>query len=73
MNGVFLDQTAFAFQNHFFYDYIYPNGKGQLFMELNTEYNFGEEASFANNTFVRATGIFMSYFPSDKTTVLGFV
>jgi len=42
-------------------------------MELNTEYNFGEEASFANNTFELATGIFMSYFPSDKTTVLGFV
>ena len=42
-------------------------------MELNTEYNFGEEASFANNTFVLAKGIFMSYFPSDKTTLLGFV
>jgi hypothetical protein len=70
---VFLDQTTFAFQNRFFYDYIYPSGKWQLFMELNTEYNFGEEASFANNTFVLAPGVFMSYFPRDKTTVLGFV
>jgi hypothetical protein len=73
VNGVFLDQTAFTFQNRFFYDYTYPSGKWQLFTELNTEYNFGEEASFANNTFVLAPGIFMSYFPSDKTTVLGFV
>lgn len=72
-NGVFLDQTAFTFQNRFFYDYTYPSGKWQLFTELNTEYNFGEEDSFANKTFVLAPGIFMSYFPSDKTTVLGFV
>jgi hypothetical protein len=73
VNGVFLDQTAFTFQNRFFYDYTYPSGKWQLFTELNTEYNFGEEASFANNTFVLAPGVFMSYFPSDKTTVLGFL
>ncbi|TXD65220.1 hypothetical protein ESX12_11340 [Polaribacter glomeratus] len=73
VNGVFLDQTALTFQNRFFYDYTYPSGKWQLFTELNTEYNFGDEASFANKTFVLAPGIFMSYFPSDKTTVLGFV
>jgi hypothetical protein len=70
---VFLDQTTFAFQNRFFYDYIYPSGKWQLFMELYTEYNFREETSFANNTFVLAPGVYIIYFPSDKTTVLGFV
>ncbi|WP_298782262.1 transporter [uncultured Polaribacter sp.] len=72
-NNVFLDQTAYTFQNRFFYDYTLPSGNWQLFTELNTEYNFGDEASFANKTFVVAPGIFMSYFPSDKSTVLGFV
>lgn len=72
-HGVFLDQTAYTFQNRFFYDYTFPSNKWQLFAELNTEYNFGEEKSFANKTFVFAPGLFMSYFPSDKSTVLGFV
>jgi hypothetical protein len=40
---------------------------------LNTEYNFGEETSFANKTFLLAPGVFMSYFPSDSSTVLGFI
>ncbi|MFT4646547.1 MAG: hypothetical protein ACI8ZX_002978 [Planctomycetota bacterium] len=71
-NGVFLDQTAYMFQNRFFYDYTLPNGDWQLFTELATEYNFGDDASFANNTFVLAPGIFMSYFPTDKSTLLGF-
>ncbi len=71
--GVFLDQTAYTFQNRFFYDYTLPGGDWQLFTELNTEYNFGDDDSFANNTFVIAPGLFMSYFPSSKSTVLGFV
>ncbi|REH56503.1 hypothetical protein C7448_101543 [Tenacibaculum gallaicum] len=71
-NGVFLDQTAWAFQNRFFYDYTFSSGKWQLFTELNTEYNFGNDDSFANNTFVLAPGIFFSYFPNDKSTVLAF-
>jgi hypothetical protein len=73
LNGVFLDQTAYTFQNRFFFDHTFPSGDWQLFTELNTEYNFGEETSFANNTFLFAPGVFMSYFPSDKSTVLGFV
>lgn len=72
-NGVYLDQTAYTFQNRFFYDYTFDSGDWQLFTELNTEYNFGETTSFANKTFVIAPGIFMSYFPTDKSTVLGFV
>jgi len=71
-NGVYLDQTAYTFQNRFFYDYTLPNGNWQLFTELNTEYNFGDEDSFANKTFVLAPGVFMSYFPTDKSTILGF-
>ena len=72
-NGVFLDQTAYTFQNRLFYDYTFPEGDWQIFTELNTEYNFGDESSFANKTFVLAPGLFMSYFPSDKVTVLGYL
>ena len=70
---VFLDQSAWSFQNRFFYDYTFPSGDWQLFTELNTEYGFGDDKSFANNTFLLAPGVFMSYFPSDKSTILGFV
>jgi hypothetical protein len=72
-NGVFLDQTAYMFQNRFFFDHTFPSGDWQLFTELATEYNFGDDNSFANNTFVLAPGVFMSYFPSDKSTILGFM
>lgn len=80
-NGVFLDQKGFIFQNRFFYDYTFPSGNWQLFTELNAEYNFGKklerdtngvqtEGSFANNSLNLTPGVFLSYFPSDKSTVL---
>lgn len=71
-NGVFLDQTAWMFQNRFFYDYTFPSGDWQLFTELNTEYNFGDDKSFANNTYVLSPGVFLSYFPSSESTILVF-
>ncbi|WGH74851.1 hypothetical protein P8625_12305 [Tenacibaculum tangerinum] len=71
-NGVFLDQTAWTFQNRFFYDYTFSSGKWQLFTELNTEYNFANDDSFANNTFLVVPGVFFSYFPNEKSTVLAF-
>ena len=72
-NGVYLDQTAWIFQNRFFYDYSFDNKDWQLFAELNTEYNFGDANSFANNTFVFAPGAFLSYFPNSEFTILGLV
>ncbi|MFD1062206.1 hypothetical protein ACFQ1Q_03030 [Winogradskyella litorisediminis] len=72
-NGVFLDQDGFIFQNRFFYDYSFAGGDWQLFTELNTEYNFGEQDSFAYNSLRLTPGVFLSYFPSSKFTVLGFV
>ena len=72
--GVFLDQKGFIFQNRFFYDYSFAGGDWQLFSELNTEYNFGKkEDSFANDSFRLTPGVFLSYFPSSKFTVLGLV
>lgn len=87
-NGVFLDESAFNLQNRFFYDYTFSSGKWQLFSELNTQYFFGDkevatfdnlgrkttiEGSFASNTFIVNPGLFLSYFPSDLSTILGFV
>ncbi|MEO9512564.1 MAG: hypothetical protein ABJN84_10970 [Flavobacteriaceae bacterium] len=69
--GVFLDQKGFTWQNRFFYDYTFPGNKWQLFTELNTELNFGDkEESFANNSLNLVPGVFLSYFPSSKFTVL---
>ncbi|TGV04127.1 hypothetical protein [Flavivirga rizhaonensis] len=73
-NGVFLDQNGFIFQNRFFYDYSFAGGDWQLFSELNTEYNFGKkEDSFANNSLRLTPGVFLSYFPSSKFTILALV
>lgn len=80
-NGVFLDQKGFTWQNRFFYDYTFPGKKWQLFSEINSEYNFGKdvvrdangitvEGSFANNSLRLTPGVFLSYFPSSKFTVL---
>ncbi|MBU2948728.1 hypothetical protein [Zobellia uliginosa] len=73
-NGVFLDQKGYIWQNRFFYDYTFPGNKWQLFSELNSELSFGDkEDSFANNSLNLTPGIFLSYFPSSKFTVLGLV
>jgi hypothetical protein len=70
-NGVFLEQKSFVWQNRFFYDYTFPSEKLQLFSELNSELNFGKAGeSFANNSLVLAPGLFLSYFPSSKFTIL---
>ncbi len=70
-NGVFLDQNGFIWQNRFFYDYTFPGNKFQLFGEINSEANFGkEEDSFANNSLRLTPGVFFSYFPSSKFTIL---
>ncbi len=69
--GVFLDQNGFIWQNRFFYDYTFPGDDFQLFTELNSELSFGDkEDSFANNSLNLTPGVFFSYFPSSKFTIL---
>ena len=69
-DGVFLDQKGFTWQNRFFFDYTFPGKKWQIFSELNTEFNFGDqEESFANNSLNLVPGVFLSYFPSSKFTI----
>ena len=73
-DDVFLDQKGFIWQNKFFYDYSTSNGNFQVFSELNTEYNFGEEEeSFANDSLRISPGIFLSYFPNQNITLLALV
>jgi len=70
-NGVFLEQKGTVWQNRLFYDYTFPGNKWQLFTELTTELNIGDEdLSFANNSLNINPGVFISYFPSPKFTVL---
>lgn len=72
-NG-YLAQKSFIWQNRFFYDYTFPGNKFQLFSEFGTRFFFGnKEEGFANNSLEVAPGVFLSYFPANKFTVLGFV
>lgn len=73
-NEVFLEQKGYVWQNRLFYDYTFPGDKWQLFSELTTELNLGDgEDSFANNSLNINPGLFLSYFPSSKFTVLALV
>lgn len=83
-DGVFFDQDGFTFQNRFFYDLpLGSSNEWQLFFDLNTEFNFGDdlifdtgdgrsEGSFANDSLRLIPGVFLSYFPSSKFTVQVF-
>lgn len=70
----FLAQKSFIWQNRFFYDYTFSGNKLQLFTEFGTRLFLGNKnEGFANNSIELAPGIFLSYFPTNKFTVLGFV
>ncbi|MCV6628642.1 MAG: transporter [Flavobacteriaceae bacterium] len=79
-DGVFLDQDGFTWQNRFYFDHTFGGNDWQLFAELNAEYHFGKpsivednssvQGSFANDSFNLTPGVFLSYFPSSKFTVL---
>jgi hypothetical protein len=72
-NG-FLAQKSYIWQNRFFYDYTFKGNKFQLFSEIGTRFFFGEkEEGFANNSLELAPGVFLSYFPTNKFTVLTFI
>jgi hypothetical protein len=72
-NG-FLAQKSFIWQNRFFYDYTFPGSKFQLFTEFGTRLFLGnKDEGFANNSIELALGVFLSYFPSSKFTILGFL
>jgi hypothetical protein len=83
-NNNYLANKSFIWQNRFFYDYTFKGNKFQLFSEFGTRLFFGEKnknadgtfndkGGYANNSIELAPGIFLSYFPSSKFTVLSFV
>lgn len=82
-DGVFFDQDGFTLQNRFFYDLpLGTSNQWQLFFDLNTEFNFGDDltfgddgrsdGSFANDSLRLIPGAFLSYFPSSKFTAQVF-
>jgi hypothetical protein len=74
IQGVFLGPKSYIWQNRFFYDYTFSGNKFQLFTELGTRYFFGKkDEGYANDSLEIAPGVFLSYFPSTKFTILTFV
>ncbi|UQD57346.1 hypothetical protein [Flavobacterium sp. K5-23] len=72
-NG-YLGNKSYIWQNRFFYDYTFSGKKFQLFTELGTRFFFGKKGEgYANNSLELAPGVFLSYFPTNKFTVLTFV
>lgn len=72
-NG-YLGNKSYIWQNRFYYDYSFSGKKFQLFTELGTRFLFGKKGDgYANNSLELAPGVFLSYFPTQKFTVLTFV
>ncbi len=76
----FLDQRSFAWETKFFYDRTFWGNKWQLFTELDTKFNFGEDREnvaddensserFAGSSLFLPISAFLSYFPTSKSTV----
>ncbi|MBC6998985.1 hypothetical protein [Cytophaga sp. FL35] len=77
----YLDKRSYFWETKFFYDKTFGNNKWQLFTEADLGFNFGEKRAsanasednigerFANNSMVVPLSVFLSYFPSDKSTV----
>ncbi len=80
-NATFLDKRSFFWETKFFYDYTFGANKWQVFTELDFGFNFGEKRAdvnpaevnlgerFANNSLSLPASVFLSYFPSSKSTV----
>ncbi len=82
-NG-FLAAKSYIWQNRFFYDYTFKGNKFQLFTELSSRYFFGqklknddgsknEKGGYANNSLELAPSVFLSYFPTSKSTIFTFL
>lgn len=79
--GLYLDKRSYVFENRYFYDTTFGNGKYQFFAELDFIYHFGQKSKnantltenkkerFANNSLGVPVSVFVSYFPSDNFTV----
>jgi len=79
-NAPYLDKRSVFWETKFFYDKTFGADKWQVFTEADFGFNFGEKSTdadvdsniperFANNSLFLPLGVFLSYFPSTKTTV----
>jgi len=82
-NAAYLDKRSVFWETKFFYDKTFGGGNWQVFTEADFGFNFGEsrkeaQASgenvnvgerFANNSFFVPVSVFLSYFPSSKSTL----
>ncbi len=80
-NAPYLDRKSITWETKFFYDNTFGNNKWQIFTEADLGFSFGKKSSevnpltsnvserFANNSLFLPLSAFLSYFPSQKTTV----
>lgn len=77
----YLDKRSTFWETKFFYDKTFGGGDWQVFYELDFGFNFGEKGAeanfnssnvgerFANNSLFLPGSVFLSYFPSSKSTL----
>lgn len=79
-NAPYLDKRSVFWETKFFYDKTFGQDKWQVFTQADFGFNFGEKSEdaaadsnvgerFANNSLFLPLGVFLSYFPTQKSTV----
>ena len=80
-NAPYLDKKSTFWETKFFFDKTFGGGDWQIFTEADFGFNFGEKSSdadpatenvserFANNSLFLPLSAFLSYFPSNKSTL----
>lgn len=80
-NGAYLDKKSTFWETKFFFDKTFGSGDWQIFTEADFGFNFGKKSSdanpatenvserFANNSLFLPLSAFLSYFPSNKSTL----
>lgn len=79
-NAPYLDKRSVFWETKFFYDKTFGQDKWQVFTQADFGFNFGEKSEdadadsnvserFANNSLFLPLAVFLSYFPSSKSTV----
>jgi hypothetical protein len=80
-NAPYLDKRSVFWETKFFYDKTFGSNNWQLFTEADLGFNFGEKRQeadaaqvneserFANNSLAIPVSVFLSYFPSSKSTI----
>lgn len=71
----FLDKKSFVWETKFFFDHTFGGNQWQIFTEVDLAFNFGDDKDlpagedFANNSLGLPISAFLSYFPTNKSTV----